>query len=54
MQIGIDDEGGQYGVKFYQSRHNEAARLIGGHGNVLDARAFLRKGCPPSLRGCMW
>ena len=53
MQVGLDDEGGLHGVKFYLSRHNEAVRLVS-HGNVMDARSYLRKGCPPSLRSNIW
>ncbi len=54
MHIGIDDDGATaHATKFYPSRHMEGLEIIAS-GNVIDARRYLIRGCPPSLRAVMW
>lgn len=54
MHIGLDDDSAtSHATKFYQSRHSEGLEIIAS-GNVIDARNFLRRGCPPSLRAVIW
>lgn len=54
MHIGLDDDSATpHATRFYQSRHTEGLEIIAS-GNVIDARNFLRRGCPPSLRAVIW
>lgn len=54
MHIGLDDDGATpHATKFYHSRHAEGLDIIAS-GNVIDARRFLCRGCPPSLRAVIW
>lgn len=54
MHIGLDDDGAtSYATKFYHSRHMEGLEIIAS-GNVIDARKYLIRGCPTSLRAVMW
>ena len=41
------------GSKFCNDRH-EQADAISSYGSAVDARLFLRRGCPPSCRGKIW
>lgn len=65
-QLGLDEGfvsavggGGGGGSSRYQgyqvchSRHEEG-EAIASFGNAIDARQFLRRGCPPSLRARIW
>lgn len=54
MHIGLDDDSPTpHATKFYHSRHAEGLDIIAS-GNVIDARRFLCRGCPPSLRAVIW
>jgi hypothetical protein len=50
-QLGLDDShaNGQ-GFKLLTQRHDEGEAIIA-NGSILDARKFLKRGCPLSLRG---
>lgn len=52
-QLGMDELTVQYGSKLSSLRH-EDMELICSTGCMLDARLFLRRGAPPSLRGKIW
>jgi hypothetical protein len=54
MHIGLDDDcATPHANKFYHSRHTEGLEIIAS-GNVIDARRYLCRGCPPSLRAVIW
>jgi len=52
-QIGLDENHATLGSKFCAFRHEEGD-AIGTFGNALDARKYLRRGCPTSLRSRVW
>eukprot|EP01031_Cornospumella_fuschlensis_P026974 gene26974-32589_t len=57
-QIGVDDiqttgAGGLGGTRFLLQRQEEAEAALAA-GSMLQARSFLRRGCPPSLRARIW
>jgi len=53
-QLGLDELSGQVnGTRYAVLRHEEGEALIA-CGDVLNARIYLRKGCPPSLRSRLW
>jgi hypothetical protein len=51
--FGVDDGNGQFGAKFCATRHEEAEAVIT-LGSMVDARQFIRRGCPPGLRARLW
>ncbi len=52
-QLGLDEHTAQYGSKLSAVRHEEAEALSAA-GCMLDARYFMRRGVPPSLRCKVW
>jgi hypothetical protein len=52
-QFGVDDGNVQFGAKFCATRHEEAEAVIT-LGSIVDARQFIRRGCPPGLRARLW
>jgi len=52
-QLGIDDTNSVWGNKLSVARHEEG-EMIASFGNALDARRYMRRGVPPSLRAKIW
>lgn len=52
-QLGLDETFLAWSNKLCHDRH-EQGDAIASFGNAVDARQFLRRGCPPSLRQRLW
>ena len=52
-QLGLDEVYVNLSTKVCLARHEEGD-AIASYGNAVDARLFLRRGCPPSLRARIW
>jgi len=52
-QMGLDENNSIWGNKFSYARHEEGEAICS-HGNALDARIYMRRGVPPSLRNKIW
>lgn len=53
-QLGLDDtHANAQGFKLLAQRHEEGEAIIA-NGSISEARKFLRRGCPLSLRARMW
>ena len=52
-QLGLDDCKESWGAKFLISRHEEG-EATATYGTALEARKFMRRGVPPSLRPRIW
>ncbi len=53
-QLGLDEtHANAQGFKLLAQRHEEGEAIIAS-GSISEARKFLRRGCPLSIRGRMW
>lgn len=52
-QLGMDECSTGFGTRYTIQRHEEG-EAIGAAGNTLDARKYMRRGVPPSLRMRIW
>jgi hypothetical protein len=52
-QMGLDENNSIWGNKFSYARHEEGEAICSS-GNALDARVYMRRGVPPSLRNRIW
>ena len=52
-QLGLDECKEAWGAKFLVSRHEEGAATAA-YGTALEARKYMRRGVPPSLRPRIW
>jgi hypothetical protein len=54
MQLGLDDDGPTpHAIRFLHNKIAEGQDILSS-GSVIEARAYLRRGCPVCIRGLMW